>query len=179
MDCIFIVKHYETLRNVGKPCKILQNSGDLTNPYLQKLANVDAPPHPRRRRIRAQARIAASAPLHHHHPHHHDAHLLLAKGFCHSSRTACVPAAPSNLWNTASVTQLFQCYWIVCNSPVLSWSWSHIFFRLHPPSRPSRKCRTSYSLTTFSLNFFSISSPLAKGRLSSDGRRHQHLKETG
>ena len=57
-------------------------------------------------------------------------------GFCHSSRTACTPAAPSNHLNITSVTQLVSVHSIVCNPPGLSWY--HIFVRLKQPSRQSR-----------------------------------------
>ena len=73
------------------------------------------------------------------------------------------PDTPTNIWwNTRSISQFFQVHSIVCNFPDLNCS--HIFFHFKSLSRRSRHDRTSTSLIPLSLNVFSISLTLAKGR---------------
>ena len=71
------------------------------------------------------------------------------------------PGMPTNLWRN-TVTQLFQEHKIMYNLPNISCS--HIFFRFKSLSRRSLNDIISASLIHLSLNIFSISSTLAKGR---------------
>ena len=72
------------------------------------------------------------------------------------------PGMPNNLWRN-TVTQLFQEHKIVCNLPDLGCS--DIFFCFKSLSRLSQNDRISASLILLTLNVFSISLTLAKGRL--------------